>query len=250
MRKLKLKKVYIFFSSVLIFMLHLPFAFAKTKPVNTANAAADVSTTSVEEKELSMLEKVYDSLRLDMKGLSEQAYNRAIKGFQYLRSQGKLQNDNVISIADFTKPSSEKRLYVIDLKNYKVLFNTYVAHGQNSGAAYAKQFSNTPESLQSSPGFYRTSQTYNGKHGLSLHLEGLEQGINDKAYERAIVMHGAAYVSEGFIKQRGYIGRSWGCPAVPESLNKPIIEKIKNGTCLFIYSEDNKYLQSSKILNS
>jgi len=251
MKSPKMKKLYLFFSSVVIFMLHLPFAFSKTKPVtHTIVPATDATTATVDANDASVLAKVYDSLKLDMKGLSQKAYANAIKGFSYLKNQGKIANDNIISIVDFTKPSSEKRLFVIDLKNYKVLFNTYVAHGQNSGAAMAEAFSNKPESYQSSLGFYRTSSTYNGKNGYSLHLDGLEQGINDKAEERAIVMHGAAYVSEGFIKSRGFLGRSWGCPAVPEAMNKPIIEKIKNGSLLFIYSENSKYLSSSKILNA
>ena len=114
----------------------------------------------------------------------------------------------------------------------------------------ATQFSNVPESLQSSLGFFTTSSTYNGKNGYSMHLKGMEDGINDKAEERAIVMHGAPYINENIINDRGYIGRSWGCPAVPEKLNKPIIDKIKNGSCLFIYSKNSRYQQTSKILNS
>ena len=123
-----------------------------------------------------------------------------------------IRNENVISIADFSKPSSRKRLFVIDLKNMKLLFNTYVAHGQNSGRDMAANFSNTPESYQSSPGFYVTSDTYMGKNGFSMHLNGMEKGINDKALERAIVMHGAPYVSESFIRTNGYLGTQLGMP--------------------------------------
>jgi hypothetical protein len=111
-------------------------------------------------------------------------------------------------------------------------------------------FLTSPDSYQSSLGFYITEGTYNGKNGFSMQLEGMEYGINHRAEERAIVVHGAPYVSEGFIRSKGYIGRSHGCPALPEKLNKPIIEKIKNGSCLFIYSNDKNYLQQSKILNS
>ena len=139
---------------------------------------------------------------------------------------------------------------MLDVNSFKILFNTYVAHGRNTGEAYANKFSNKPDSYQSSLGFYLTEGTYNGKNGFSMQLEGMEYGINNRAEERAIVVHGAAYVSEGFIKSRGYIGRSHGCPALPEKLNKPIIEKIKNGSCLFIYSNDKNYLQQSKILNT
>ncbi|MCX6293990.1 MAG: murein L,D-transpeptidase catalytic domain family protein, partial [Sphingobacteriales bacterium] len=131
-----------------------------------------------------------------------------------------------------------------------LLFNTYVAHGQNSGYAMAEKFSNKASSLQSSLGFYETSSTYLGKHGYSLKLEGLEKGINDNAMERSIVMHGASYVSEGIIKIKGYLGRSWGCPAVPEKYSKPIIDKIKNGTCIFIYANNSMYFHQSKLLQS
>jgi hypothetical protein len=144
--------------------------------------------------------------------------------------------------------SNKKRLFILDLKNYKILFNTYVAHGKNSGTEFASNFSNKPESLQSSPGFFVTKETYNGAHGLSLRLEGEEQGINDNALSRGIVMHAAAYVNEALANGRGFIGRSWGCPAVPPELHQAIINKIKNGSCLFLYTPDKKYISSSRIL--
>ena len=249
MKKFRFKKVYLFFSAVFAFMLHLPFAFSGTK-LFSKNENKPVATINNERENSSALYKVYDSLKLNVCGLSEHAFNYAVKGFEYLKTQGRIANDNIISIADFTRPSSEKRLFVIDLKNYKVLFNTYVAHGQGSGQAMANNFSNIPESYQSSLGFYETEGTYMGKNGYSMHLAGLERGINDRAEERAIVMHGAPYVSESFINAKGFLGRSWGCPAVPEQLNRPIIDKIKNGTCLFIFSENKNYLHRSRILNS
>ncbi|HMC99906.1 MAG TPA: murein L,D-transpeptidase catalytic domain family protein, partial [Ferruginibacter sp.] len=246
MKKNWLKKVYVFFSPVLIALVHLPFVFAKSRPVHELKTAANkvIAVVSGDSPVVNTflpapsagLSTMYDSMRLNMMGLSRQAYDYAMKGFNYLVEKGKIANSRIISIADFSLPSYKKRLFVIDLDNNKVLFNTYVAHGSNTGAAYAEHFSNTPESNQSSPGFYQTEQTYNGKNGYSLHLQGLEAGINDKAYDRAIVMHGADYVSENFIQARGYIGRSWGCPAVPESMSKPIIDRIKGGTCLFIYT--------------
>jgi hypothetical protein len=192
---------------------------------------------------------LYDSLRLNLMGLSRQAFEYAMQGFEYLTQSGKIANDKVISIVDFSQPSSKKRLFVIDLDQARVVFNTYVAHGSKSGTTFATQFSNKPESNESSLGFYETSNTYIGGNGYSLRLEGLESGINDNAERRAIVMHGAAYVNEGLAQSRGYIGRSWGCPAVPENLHKPIIDKIKNGTCLFIYSPDKNYLSHSRILH-
>ncbi len=250
MKKFRSKNVYLFFSALVAFMVHLPFAFSGTRAHFTNNNFRSSIVTPVINKKESSLNIIYDSLKLNLCGLSEHAFNYAIKGFEYLKAKGKITNENVISIVDFTKPSSQKRLFVIDIKNCKVLFNTYVAHGQGSGQAMATAFSNNAESYQSSLGFYSTANTYMGKNGYSMHLDGLEIGINDQAEERAIVMHGAPYVSESFISTKGFLGRSWGCPAVPQQLNKPIIDKIKNGSCLFIFSENNRYLQHSKILNS
>jgi L,D-transpeptidase catalytic domain len=257
MKNNNLKKFYLFFSSIFIFILHVPFGFAKSKPAawlampkenhQPALTAAPASPWFAAPGK-NALAGMYDSLRLNIMGLSQQAFLNAMLGFDYLAKAGKFTNDKIISIADFSLPSNKKRLFIIDLQNRKVLFNTYVAHGVNSGKEYAKQFSNRPESNQSSLGFYETENTYMGSNGYSLHLQGLEKGINDKAGSRAIVMHGADYVSENLIQAQGYIGRSWGCPAVPEKLHRPIINKIKNGTCLFIYSTDKNYRIHSRIL--
>lgn len=191
---------------------------------------------------------VYDELKLADLGLSRYAFDYALKGYNFLLSSGKLKNDEILSIVDFSQLSSKKRLYVIDLKNKKLLFNTYVSHGRNSGREMASEFSNEPESNKSSLGFYVTGDTYVGKHGYSLRLLGEEKGINDNANSRAIVMHCAPYVSEGAIKIQGFIGRSLGCPALPQEVYKPIIEKVKNGSCLFLYSPDKYYADHSDIL--
>jgi hypothetical protein len=231
------------FIFILLSFWHLSAGFGKSTDYSCSNI--ELST-----KKVKMAALLYDKLNLDSLGLSQEAYMLGLKGFERLKIDGKLQNDNIVSIIDFSKPSSSKRLFVIDIASGILLFNTYVAHGQNSGSAMAEKFSNKVSSLQSSLGFYETSSTYIGKHGYSLKLEGLEKGINDKVMERAIVMHGASYVSEGMIKIKGYLGRSWGCPAVPEKYSKPIIDKIKNGSCIFIYANNSKYLQQSKILQS
>lgn len=257
MKKYSFKKFYIFFSSFFIFLLHLPFVFAKNKTDEGINSAKNKAATFTYKDSCSvastavagnMIAGVYDSLRLNLMGLSKQAFQIAMEGFEYLVKAGKLTNDKIISIADFSMPSSKKRLFVIDLETKKLLFNTYVAHGVNSGKEFAHSFSNKPESNKSSLGFYETMDTYNGKNGYSLHLLGLEKGINDKADCRAIVMHGADYVNENIIQKQGYIGRSFGCPAVPEKLHRPIIDQIKNGTCLFIYSADKHYFIHSRLL--
>jgi hypothetical protein len=223
------------------------FNFSTGKNVTDTTALAVNANT---ETKADAIEAEYYRLNLNALGLSKAAFSYAMKGFNYLVQQGKLSKDNIISIADFSQPSCRKRLFVIDLNNLRVLFNTYVAHGVNSGREYANEFSNKLESNKSSLGFYETKSTYQGGNGYSLKLEGLERGINDNAEIRDIVIHGAGYVDESLIRSQGYIGRSWGCPALPEKLHKPIIDKIKNGTCLFIYSADNTYLKKSKIINA
>lgn len=212
----------------------------------------NLSTNITVNGELPAWEKIniFDSLHLNTFGLSQQAYEYAIRGFKTLLSMGKLKNDSIISIVDFSLSSAKKRLFVIDLKNCKILFNTYVAHGRGSGEEFAKQFSNKPRSNKSSLGFYVTGDTYNGEHGYSLRLEGEEKGINDNASKRAIVMHCAEYVNENFIKFKGFIGRSLGCPAIPENVFKPIIDEIKDGTCLFLFSPDKYYISHSVFLQN
>ena len=192
----------------------------------------------------------YNLWQLGSKGISEAAFNYALKGFEYLNNSNLISKRNILSIVDFSKSSAEKRLFVIDITTGEILFNTWVAHGKNSGSEYASRFSNLPESHQSSLGFYVTMDTYTGANGYSLRLKGCEKGINDKAYERAIVIHGADYVSTGFINSRGEVGRSYGCPALPVEMNRKIIDIIKNGSCLFIYHPTKKYYSKSRILNS
>ena len=154
-------------------------------------------------------------------------------------------NKNLLSIIDYSKPSNEKRLFIIDVKNRKLLYNTLVAHGQKSGYVNATKFSNKYGSHKSSLGFFRTGNSYYGKRGYSLQLEGLEKGINDNARQRGIVIHGANYVSERIANGNGVIGRSWGCPAVSKKLSKEIINVLKGGSLLYIYADDELYKENS-----
>lgn len=179
------------------------------------------------------------------KVISFDIFNTAIQG--YLRVNN-LEKKNIITIIDFSKPSTEKRLFVIDLEKKRLLNECFVAHGKNSGDNYAKTFSNEVESLKSSLGFFRTAETYSGDHGYSLRLDGLEKGINDNARVREIVIHGAGYVSEEFIKKYGRLGRSWGCLVLPVEISKDIIDKISGGSCLFIYGDDVYYNENSAFL--
>ncbi|MEO6583339.1 MAG: murein L,D-transpeptidase catalytic domain family protein [Ferruginibacter sp.] len=250
MQRFIVKKVYLFFFSVLIFMLHLPVAFSSTKPFTFLPAVSPVVSGAEVTEGAVKYSQLFLDLNLEAQGLCANAFNAAMKGFAKLSDGGKIRKNHIITIIDFKKSSTQKRMFVLDVENQKILYKTYVAHGQKSGREMANQFSNIPESYQSSLGFYETSTTYNGKNGYSLKLRGLENGINDKAEERAVVIHGAPYVSESFINSHGYLGRSWGCPALPENLNRPIIDVIKNGSCVFIYSNNNKYLNNSNLLNS
>lgn len=154
----------------------------------------------------------------------------------------------ILTVIDYSKPSTEKRLWVFDIASGKTLFNTWVSHGKNSGNNRATSFSNRFRSLKSSIGVFLTDQPYIGKHGYSLHIRGLEQGINDNAYERAIVIHGANYVNSDIIKSNGRLGRSWGCPAVSTYLSTPLINRIKNKTLLFAYYPDTGWLKHSRFL--
>lgn len=208
----------------------------------TTNTRSFIIPTFSEKSDL------YTQLELSTLGLQEDIFNKAISGWNVLKMNNDLQNDQVLSIVDLSQSSRLKRLYIIDLAEKKILFNTYVAHGRNSGEEFACSFSNQSESLKSSLGFYLTGKTYSGAHGLSLKLKGLEKGINDIAEQRGIVMHGADYVSENFSRQFGRLGRSQGCPAIPEELCMPIVNSIKDGSCLFIFYPDSSYLKNTRFL--
>jgi hypothetical protein len=173
-----------------------------------------------------------------------------IKGYFKLKSEGNISEGKPLTVIDFTLPSSEKRMWIIDMSDGEILHHGYVSHGRNSGDLMAQKFSNISSSYMSSLGFYFTAETYQGKHGYSLRLDGLEKGFNDKARERAIVIHGADYANENFIKQTGRLGRSLGCPALPQEIAGDIINLIKENSLLFIYGKDDDYLTKSPILNA
>jgi len=210
-------------------------AFSKTahRPYKHNNTYSSIVLSEIESNE-----KLPDEI----------AFKAALKGYLKLQEQGKL-NKQILSIIDFNLSSNEERFWVIDMQNKKLIYHTLVAHGRNSGNEYANSFSNKEGSYQSSLGFYLTGQIYNGKHGNSLKLLGLERNINDAAYNRGIVIHGADYVSEKFIAQNGRLGRSLGCPAVPENICVPLVNTIQNGSCLFIYKNDQNYFTKSQLAN-
>lgn len=214
---------------VLLFLLVIIFPTTYSKTVTKVN--------------LNLLEKAsYISSKLH---INIKAIQLALVGFEKLKASGQIQNTNYLTIADFSKASCDERFYVIDMNTIETVITSLVAHGKNSGLKFAQFFSNNNESFKSSLGFYITGNSYQGKHGLSLELIGVENGINDKAQQRGIVIHGADYVSEAFIQQQGFIGRSLGCPALPTEKAANIINTIKGASCFFIYAPSELYKNKS-----
>jgi hypothetical protein len=163
--------------------------------------------------------------------------------------KGLIHKRSVLSICDFSQSSRSKRMYVIDVLHRKLLYRTYVAHGQNSGDEYATSFSNQPDSYKSSLGFYVTQRTYIGHNGLSLRLNGVDSGYNDMAFKRQIVLHGSTYVTPKYMQEFGTMGTSLGCPALPPAVSRQIIHLVRGGSCLFIYHPTQEYLDNSPIIN-
>ena len=223
-------------------------ASASTSSIGVNDSLSSTVTVAAEAKSVeAAANSLYSELGLEAMGLNLNALQYAYKGYEYLKARGKVRS-NILTVIDFSQNSRKKRMYIIDMDSRRVLKNTYVAHGKNTGLDEAARFSNTHESLQSSLGFYITKGTYFGKHGLSLKLDGQERGWNDNAESRAVVVHGADYIGE-HRKGAAYMGRSFGCPAVPQAQSKEIINYIKDGSCMFIYHPSSRYLHGSSILN-
>jgi hypothetical protein len=219
--------------------------------VNVVKGEETFKITSSKTSVLQKADNIYNKINFGKsEPLSREVFYKAYTGYLNLKEAGKLDQDHpVISICDFSLSSNVKRLWVIDLKDSRVLINSLVAHGQGTGEEFAMKFSNTENSHQSSLGFYVTEDTYIGDNGYSLKLNGMDVGYNDAAYDRAIVMHGADYVCDSYIRDNKRLGRSWGCPAVPATTAKNIINTIKNKTCLYIYYPNKSYLAKSVWLN-
>lgn len=223
-----------FFIAFLSFFLSNPnkevSLITKDKNLATKNSETTISKPIVK---LNLIEENSASVP------SLESFKIAYEGYENLKSHHKLDN-NILTIIDFSLSSNKKRLWVIDMESNVVLFHSLVAHGMNSGQEFATNFSNKSESYKSSLGFYLTGEIYQGKHGSSLKLDGIEKGVNDNARQRAIVIHGADYVSENFIKKNGRLGRSQGCPALPVDITNQVISKIKDKSVLFIYHPSRK----------
>lgn len=234
---------------VLMFLLLSTTAFLPKAGEAKANVDSVVlKSNMLKEGERLNVEEVYHNLHSAGFGLPKlESFKVALEGFYKLKAQG-LISKNVITLIDFSLSSNTKRLWVIDLDTDNILIHSLVAHGRNTGEEFANSFSNGAESYKSSLGFYVTGEVYNGKHGKSLRLDGLEKGINDNARNRAVVVHGADYVSDSFIQNNKRLGRSLGCPAVPVEITDELIRTIKDKSCLFIYYPSDSYMHSSKFI--
>lgn len=213
---------------------------------NVPNLSAFVIEKSAFEMKV---EAIYTHLNANnLKLPNLESFSKALAGFYDLKDKGLISKD-ILTLVDFSLSSNVKRLWVIDLTNNTILFNSLVAHGRNTGEEFANSFSNIDSSFKSSLGFYATGEIYNGKHGESLKLDGLEKGINDNARARGVVVHGADYVSENFINGNKRLGRSQGCPALPVKLTQEIISVIKDKSCLFIYHPSIKHKTNEKLIS-
>lgn len=231
-------------------ILAIFFIFSLSVPTKADNIVNKL--TIVQKHSSEYIQSIYNKIDFDKAAvLNPKVFEYAYRGFVNLKASGRLTSaQDIITICDYTLSSNLKRMWILDLKANKLLLNTYVAHGQGTGEEFATTFSNKENSHQSSIGFYLTGDTYQGQHGLSLYLHGMDENYNSAAYQRAIVLHGAHYVSESFIQQNKRLGRSWGCPAVSNELAPEIINLIKGGTCLFSFYQNEKYLSTSMWLNN
>ena len=209
----------------------------KTQAVNVIKITSEINE-----------EEVYSNLNSNHFSMPKlESFTEALKGFYLLKEKGVVKK-NILTLIDFSLSSNAKRLWVIDLTTNTILYNSLVAHGRNTGDEFASSFSNSAQSFKSSLGFYATGEIYTGKHGKSLKLDGLEKGINSNARARAVVIHGADYVSKTFIQNNKRLGRSLGCPAIPMELTNEIIQTIKDKSCLFVYYPSEAYKVASKLV--
>ncbi|WP_300437319.1 murein L,D-transpeptidase catalytic domain family protein [Christiangramia sp.] len=237
----------------LIGVLIFSFAFSSTSEIKPSENSEIVPKSTSEirikkslEEKIADLYNTFSTKNSTMPNLS--VFEKAISGYTKLEEAGKVSNP-LLTVIDFNLSSKMKRMWILNMDTKEVVFNTYVAHGKNTGLEFAKNFSNKVNSHQSSLGFYVTGETYFGKNGLSLFIDGMEKGFNSKARERYVVIHGADYAEPEFIKRYGRLGRSYGCPAVPNKIAKELIHKIKGKSVVYIHKSDENYMERSSFLN-
>jgi hypothetical protein len=222
----------------------------------SAHSGGGEGDTPTAEISVEVKQQVFDNFaqgiyeNLNDTALDYEVFVYGLKGYWLLKGRDKLQNDRYLTVVDFRKSANDERLFVIDLEAHRIVMKTYCAHGMNTGGEYAKHFSNIENSSQSSLGFYVTDVSYKGRNGYSLRLNGQERNYNSNARSRSVVMHGADYASEEFIKKNGRLGRSQGCTAIPPKLNREVIDLIKGKSCLFIYAPDRSYTRHSRFIRT
>lgn len=241
------------FLTVLTF-LTFSFAFTTTETLDatniTENPVALIETVEINLTVEEEINKVYTEFVDNNASVPDlDSFKNGMIGYYKLSEQNAF-DKNILTIIDFTLSSTKKRMWVLDMANNKVLFNTVVAHGKNTGSEFATKFSNKVNSLQSSLGFYVTGETYYGKNGYSMFIDGMEKQFNSKARERYVVVHGASYANPSFANKLGRLGRSYGCPALPTALNNDIIDVIKNKSVIYIHSADKTYLNDSEMIKA
>lgn len=226
-------------------------AIAERVPAGLGSASTGTASASAPlVSPASLPDDAVDRLAASAPGLQRDVLRLALSAREAASARGLVRKDDLLTVIDYSLPSTAKRLWVLDLSRGEVLFNELVAHGKNTGENFARHFSNRDRSLQTSLGLFRTVGTYNGSNGYSLKLDGLEPGYNDQAARRAVVMHGAPYVSAEFATEHGRIGRSWGCPALSEKVAAKVIDTIKGGSLVFSYFPDEEWLGHSSFLGS
>jgi hypothetical protein len=223
----------------LLFALAIAVAFAGSAPLQAAGSASAHPS-----------DPLVRSLLRQAPGLSQRVLKLALDASRNAEEQGLVTRRNLLTVIDYSLPSTQPRLFVFNLDTRKLLFRELVAHGRNSGDNMATYFSNDPGSLASSVGLFVTEEPYIGGNGYSLRLKGLEQGINDMAWSRMIVLHGAAYVSQAAVKALGRLGRSWGCPAVRPQIARKLIDTLRGGSAIFAYYPEKSWLSSSNFVHS
>lgn len=234
-------------------VLIFSFAFSSTTEINNSKDSGINDRLSKKlEVEKSFEDKVlelYESFSLKNSTMPQlPVFEKAISGYMKLDDAGKISNP-LLTVIDFNLSSTKKRMWILNMDTQEVIFNTFVAHGRNTGGEFAENFSNKQNSHKSSLGFYVTGETYYGKNGLSLFIDGMEKGFNSNARERYVVIHGADYAEPDFIRRIGRLGRSYGCPAVPNKIAKELINKIKGKSVVYIHKNDKNYLENSDFLN-
>lgn len=234
-----LKKRLIIAAAIVCVLTPAVFAVKNSKTLNHKPIELHTSQKGPTDQPI-INQAINDDLNAEVAKYALEAYKKA-------QAEGK-SNSKIFTIIDYSLPSDRKRMWVFDLEHQQLLFHNVVAHGKNSGTKVAKQFSNKDGSHKTSLGLYLTGGTYTGHKGLSLRIAGLEKGINDHALERAIVVHGARYANPDFLAKYGRLGRSWGCPAVPMAMVKPLINTIKGGSLMFLYAKDASYVGHSEYI--